>query len=180
MSKTYNIQAPIKVYFMSPRQQKFSFLSHRLISLVKALYYNLLPECTKMRILRCTFAKSSRQHAPGDPRMVVPSALSLKLIGDVTRLWRNFAHPSESFCVRQSVGLCEGSSFYYGKWFLASVCWCVIMKIFRSPCCIQIPSRPVSCTEGWVAGECSCCAIKKNVIVTSQLYDAADVGYSSQ
>jgi len=24
------------------------------------------------------------------------------------------------------------------------------MKIFRLPCCIQIPSRPVSCTEGWV------------------------------
>jgi len=24
------------------------------------------------------------------------------------------------------------------------------MNIFRSPCCIQIPSRPVSCTEGWV------------------------------
>jgi len=23
------------------------------------------------------------------------------------------------------------------------------MKIFRSPCCIQIPSRPVSCTGGW-------------------------------
>jgi len=25
-----------------------------------------------------------------------------------------------------------------------------------------------------------CCAIKKNVIVTSQSYDVADVGYSSQ
>jgi len=24
------------------------------------------------------------------------------------------------------------------------------MKIFRTPCCIQIPSRPVSCTGGWV------------------------------
>jgi len=24
------------------------------------------------------------------------------------------------------------------------------MKIFRSPCCIQIPSRPDSCAGGWV------------------------------
>jgi len=23
------------------------------------------------------------------------------------------------------------------------------MKIFRSPCCIQIPSWPLSCTGGW-------------------------------
>jgi len=38
ISKTYNIQARIQLYFMSLRQQKFSFLSHRLISLVKALY----------------------------------------------------------------------------------------------------------------------------------------------
>jgi len=33
----------------------------------------------------------SREHPPGLPRMVVPSALPLKLICDVTRLWRNFA-----------------------------------------------------------------------------------------
>jgi len=38
MFKTYNIQARIEVYFMSLRQQKFNFLSHRLISRVKALY----------------------------------------------------------------------------------------------------------------------------------------------
>jgi len=38
MSETYNIQARIQVYFMSLSQQKFSFLSHRRISLVKALY----------------------------------------------------------------------------------------------------------------------------------------------
>jgi len=38
MAKTYTIQACIEVYFMSLRQQKFSFLSHRLISLVRALY----------------------------------------------------------------------------------------------------------------------------------------------
>jgi len=38
MSKTYNMQAHIYVYFMSLRQQKFSFLSDKLISLVKALY----------------------------------------------------------------------------------------------------------------------------------------------
>ena len=62
---------------MSLRQQKFSFLSHRLISLVKALYQNLFPECTKMRIFRCNFATVSRGHAPGPPRMVVPSALPL-------------------------------------------------------------------------------------------------------
>ena len=78
---------------MSLRQQKFSFLSHRLISLVKALYWKLLPECTKMRIFRCNFAKFSRGHAPGPPIMAVPSALPLKLICDVTRLWRNLAAP---------------------------------------------------------------------------------------
>ena len=37
---------------------------------------------------------------PDPPRMVVPSALPLKLICGVTRLWRNFAPPSEIFCVR--------------------------------------------------------------------------------
>jgi len=31
--------------------------------------------------------------------MVVPSELPLKLICDVTRLWRNLALPSEIFCV---------------------------------------------------------------------------------
>jgi len=41
-------------------------------------------------------------------------------------------------------------AFFYGKWFLPSVRRCVIMKIFRSLCCIQISSRPVSCTGGWV------------------------------
>jgi len=52
---------------MSLRQQIFSFLSHRLISLVKALYKNLLPECTIMRIFRCNFAKFSLWHSPGTP-----------------------------------------------------------------------------------------------------------------
>jgi len=33
-----------------------------------------------MGIFRCNFAKFSWEHAPGNPRMVVPSALPLKLI----------------------------------------------------------------------------------------------------
>ena len=65
-----------------------------------SIIQNLLPECTKIRIFRCNFAKFSRGHAPGPPRMVVPSVLPLKLICDVTRLWRNLAFPSEIFCVR--------------------------------------------------------------------------------
>ena len=60
----------------------------------------MLPECTKMRIFRCNFAKFSRGHVPRPPRMVVPSALPLKLICDVTQLWRNLP-PSEVFCVRR-------------------------------------------------------------------------------
>jgi len=65
------------------------------------------------------------------------------------------------------------------------------MKIFRSPCCIQIPSRPVSCTWGWMqliaekeilivvaSLVVHCCAIKKKVIVASQLYDVADVQFT--
>ena len=69
MSKSYNIQARIEIYFMSLRQQKFCFLFQKteIIILVKALYYNLLPECTKMRIFRCNFAKFSLGHAPGPP-----------------------------------------------------------------------------------------------------------------
>jgi len=50
---------------MRHRQQKFSFLPHRLISLVKALHWDLLPECTKLRIFRCNLAKVSRGYAPG-------------------------------------------------------------------------------------------------------------------
>ena len=53
----------------------------------------MLPECTKMRVFRCNFANFSRGHAPGPPRIVVPSALPLKLISDVTRLWRNLDPP---------------------------------------------------------------------------------------
>jgi len=53
-----------------------------------------------MRIFSCNFANFFRGHAPVHPRMVVPSALPLKLIRDVTRFWRNFAPPSEIFCVR--------------------------------------------------------------------------------
>jgi len=64
------------------------------------------------------------------------------------------------------------------------------MKIFGSPCRIQIPSRPISCTEGWVqliakkeilivvASLVHCCAIKKNVTVAWQLYDVADVQFT--
>jgi len=37
------------------------------------------------------------------PTMVVPSALPLKLIYDVTGLRQNFALPSEIFCVRHWV-----------------------------------------------------------------------------
>ena len=84
---------------MSLRQQKFSFLSHRLLSIVKALYWNLLSKCTKMRIFKSNFAKFSCGHAPGSHRIVVPSALPLKLICDVTRLWRHFNTLSEIFCV---------------------------------------------------------------------------------
>jgi len=39
---------------------------------------------------------------------------------------------------------------FLGEMIFASVCWCVIMKFFRSPYRIQIPSRPVSYTGGWV------------------------------
>jgi len=65
------------------------------------------------------------------------------------------------------------------------------MKIFRSPCCIQIPSRPVSCTGGWVqliakkeilivvsSLVVHCWAIRNNVIVAWQLYDVADVQFT--
>jgi len=61
---------------------------------------------------------------------------------------------------------------------------------FRSPCCIQTPSRPVSYTGGWVqiaeqeilrvvaSLVVHCCAIKKNVIVASKLYNVADVQFT--
>ena len=64
---------------MSLRQQKFIFVSHRLISLAKALYQNLLPECTK-----CVFLGVILQNFPGG----IPSdpALPLNFIYDVTRL----------------------------------------------------------------------------------------------
>jgi len=62
------------------------------------------------------------------------------------------------------------------------------MNILRSPCCIQIPSRPVSYTGGWVAEKeiltvvalivFHCCTVEKNVIVASQLYDVADVQFT--
>jgi len=50
--------------------------------------------------------------------------------------------------------------------------------IFRSPCCVQTPSRPVRCTGVWVqiaeleilivvVSLVHCCAIQKNVIVAS-------------
>jgi len=67
-----------------------------------------------------------------------------------------------------------GFLVFLGEMISCSVCWCVFMKIFRSLCCIQVPSRPVSCTGGWVqliAGKkvlivfaslvVHCCAIKE-------------------
>jgi len=86
---------------MRLRQQKLSFLSQRLISLEKALYWNLLPECRKRCSFRCNFAKFSRGHTSRSAGLVVPSALPLKLLCDVTQMWWNFAPPSEIFCVRQ-------------------------------------------------------------------------------
>jgi len=63
------------------------------------------------------------------------------------------------------------------------------MKLFGSPCRIQTPSRPVIDTGGWVqiveqeilvvcASLVHFCAVKKNVIVASQLYDVADVQFT--
>ena len=46
-----------------------------------------------MRIFRCNFAKFCRGMPPDPPRMVVPTALALKLICDVTRLRQNFTPP---------------------------------------------------------------------------------------
>jgi len=66
------------------------------------------------------------------------------------------------------------------------------MKFFRSPCRIQTPSRPVSYTASRVqiaeqeilivvlSLVVHCCAIKKNVIVASQLYDVADVQFTAE
>jgi len=76
-------------------------------------------------------------------------------------------------------GFREGSSFFRGNYF----CFSMLMRhyeIFRSLCCIQTPSRPVSYTRGWVQIAeqeilvvCAslfvhCCAVKKNVIAASQ------------
>jgi len=44
---------------------------------------------------------------------------------------------------------------FLGEMIFASVCWCVIMKFFRSPCRIQTPNRPVSsvaCAENFQGG----------------------------
>jgi len=63
-------------------------------------------------------------------------------------------------------------------------------EIFRSPCRIQTPSRPVSYTRVWVEMAekeilrvvaslvVHCCTIKTNVIVASHLYDVADVQFT--
>ena len=85
----------------------------------------MLPEYTKMRTFRCNFAKFSRQHAPGPPRIVVPSALTLKLICDVTRLWQNFDPPSEYFCVCH----CYATVGEYNSFPL----FCTQISIFSSP-----------------------------------------------
>jgi len=50
-----------------------------------------------MRTFRCNFAKFFRGHAQGPQKMGVPLALPLKLICDVTRLWRNFGQSLENF-----------------------------------------------------------------------------------
>jgi len=52
-----------------------------------------------MRILGVILQNFPGGLSPDLPSMVVPSALPLKLICDVTRLWRIFA-PPEIFCVR--------------------------------------------------------------------------------
>ena len=63
---------------------------------------------------KCVFLGVILQNFPGGmppypPRIVVPSALPLKLICDVTRVWRNLATPSEIFCVRHGLSLLEKS-----------------------------------------------------------------------
>ena len=59
--------------------------------MAKCQHLKLASRMHKMRIFKCNFAKFSRGHGPGPPKMVVPLALPLKLICDVTRLWRNLA-----------------------------------------------------------------------------------------
>jgi len=118
---------------MSLRQQKISFLSHRLISFVKASYKNLLPECTKMRIFRCNFAKFSRGHSPGPPKMVVPSALPLKLIVTSHDCDETLPPPSEVFCVLHSLLAIHKPEKLFGdpkSYRLISV-MCVFFEIFE-------------------------------------------------
>ena len=69
---------------MSLRQQKFSFLSHRLISLVKALFETCFQNAQKCVFLGVILQNFPRGMHLDPPRMVVPSTLSLKLICDVT------------------------------------------------------------------------------------------------
>jgi len=64
---------------MSLRQQKFSFLSHRLINLVKALYENLLPECTICVFLSVILQNFFGGTPPDLPRLVVPLGTSPKV-----------------------------------------------------------------------------------------------------
>ena len=52
------------------------------------------------------FCKILPGGCPRTPRIVLPSALPLMLICDVTRLWQNFAPPSEIFCVRHWTHSC--------------------------------------------------------------------------
>jgi len=53
-----------------------------------------------MRILGVILQNFPGGMPPDPPRMIVPLALPLKLICDITRLWRNFAPISEIYCVR--------------------------------------------------------------------------------
>ena len=65
----------------------------------KSIILKLASRMYENAYFRRNFAKVSRGHALGPTRIVVASALSLKLICDATRLWRNFT-PSEIFSVR--------------------------------------------------------------------------------
>ena len=78
------------------------------------------------------------------------------------------------------IGSVRVPRFFRGNDFLLQYFDRSLWKFFRSKCCIQIPSRSVSCTGGWVqliavketltivASLVVYCCATKNVIVTSQ------------
>ena len=68
----------------------FIFRFHFSNKFRKRIILKLASRMHEMRIFGCNFAKFSRGMLPGHPGMVVPSALSIKLICDVTivtQLW---------------------------------------------------------------------------------------------